>query len=170
MNSTSSPISVAICLLINLTLFGASLAAGVALAFRFIPIGLPRLRYLISLAVFVAASIIPVLVTLGMPATMQPFSFPVVIQGDAIGRLPAHAAQGLYPQSDSSAQPGMSGLSERLKASIYRFSQSAAAPCLFWLWLGLSLSCSCAGNLWDIFRWHAQGMGGWMPLRRCGSS
>lgn len=34
MTSTSSLTSVAICLLINLTLFGASLAVGVALAFR----------------------------------------------------------------------------------------------------------------------------------------
>lgn len=69
MKSHSTLVSIAVYLVMNLTVLGAALALGVALAFKFLPIGLPRLRYLIALAAFCAASLVPILATLGSTQT-----------------------------------------------------------------------------------------------------
>src|SRR5437867_8786306 len=66
MNSHPMLISWAVYLWLNLTLLGASLALGVTIAFRFIPTSLPRVRYFITLAAFCAASLLPILATMGV--------------------------------------------------------------------------------------------------------
>lgn len=143
MSLSSVPISMAVCLLINLTLLGASLAIGVALAFKFIPIHLPRLRYLVTLAAFFAASIIPVLTTLGITIGMRPSSFPIMIPQSKIVAASDLVFQGSHSLSISPASQGMPSFSVQMQMFVHQISQSSPAAYLVWLWLAVALLLLC---------------------------
>jgi TonB family protein len=139
MNSPSTFISVAVDLLLNLTVLGASLAFGVAIAFRFIPTSLARARYLIALAAFGAASVIPILATMGLTVNEQLLrSAPletassIAAPADAILTVPvAPATESLLPASGS--------LRAWLLGFAYRLKQHTLAAVFLWLWTGVSI-------------------------------
>ncbi|HEX8565147.1 MAG TPA: M56 family metallopeptidase [Pyrinomonadaceae bacterium] len=64
MIQNSDPVLFAVNLAFNLLLFGCLIAAGVAVAFRLIKNANPRLRYLIAVAAFLFAAILPLAFTL----------------------------------------------------------------------------------------------------------
>jgi hypothetical protein len=139
MNSPSTLSSLAVDLLLNLTVLGASLALGVAIAFRFIPTSLARTRYLIALVAFSAASVIPLLATMGLTGHQQ-FSISAPLETASSIAAPADAilTEPVAPAGES-LLPGSRSLRAWLLGVAHRLKQYRLAAVFLWLWAGVTI-------------------------------
>lgn len=136
MNSHPTLVSWAVDLLLNLTLLGASLAVGVTIAFRFIPTSLPRARYFITVAAFCAASLLPILATMGV-TTKPPASLTLPA---AASRTTAanHASLIDLPPATEAAWTAPAGFRHWVPDFARRLNERPLAAVLLWLWLSVS--------------------------------
>lgn len=139
MNSASALNSMGISLLLNLTLLGASVALGVAITFKFIPTSLPRTRYLIALAAFGAATLIPILATMGLtmsqpPSNLKPPAITNIMTATANTSLTLS-----LPSAERPAPSALASFRNGVRDFARRLTQHSLAPVLLWLWAGVSV-------------------------------
>ncbi|MGH9837064.1 MAG: TonB family protein [Blastocatellia bacterium] len=132
MTSYTTLVSAAVYLALNLTIFGTVIAMAVATAFRLLPANLPRLRYLVAVATFCAASTLPILATLGLTAGSKSLSPPAIEA--RISGLTADNA----PSTEAGAGSGQAPPSDLVTRVAQRLARSSMAPVFFWLWLAVS--------------------------------
>ncbi len=137
MNAHPALISWAIYLLLNLTLLGASLALGVTMAFRFIPTSLPRTRYFITLAAFCAASLLPILATMGITVRQPASLTPPTAASRTIASDHANLMD-LAPAIEP-ASPASAGFRHWLPDFARRLKGHPLAAVLLWLWLSVAI-------------------------------
>jgi len=152
MNAYPTLVSWAVYLWLNLTLLGASLALGVAIAFKFIPTSLSRMRYFITLAAFCAASLLPILATMGVnfrqPASLRP---PEVSSRNALSDNTRDLVPAIEP-----APPVSADFRQWVPGFARRLNEHPLAAALLWLWLSGSALLLGRELIGHISLWRAR--------------
>jgi beta-lactamase regulating signal transducer with metallopeptidase domain len=158
----------AISLACNLTLLGSFLAAGAAVAFRFAPAAAPRARYLIAVAAFAAATLVPIAVTFS--ASRQTLVSHNLAPGSdgAVALVPTVAATNgpLAALASSGAETYQSAIAistDRLDAFASALSKSRPGSLFIYVWAVVALlllAKEAAGHVslwWARQRWEPAG-------------
>lgn len=127
----------AVYLIVNLTLLGSSVAAGLVLAFRLTRVASPRIRYWISVAAFVTAVAAPLAATLS--ATREP-ERAVPISSERVSVANHLATVEAFGSSTRTfTQPLSAPFSSQLKVFAHQAAESPLAIGFLAAWMGVAL-------------------------------
>lgn len=137
--SSAAPLSVSLAL--NLMLLGALIATGVAVSFRLTRTASPRVRYLIAIAAFFTAALLPIVVTLHFTHEQKSLTKAIVSSNPkSVSRLSDLLPSAVYTQPPALSAPEplrttLSELTSPLNAFVRLATNSSLAESFLRLWI-----------------------------------